>query len=94
MDALHKLDEGNLALETPPDPKTGTILLMLDTLGWINRITTHIPDPGCHCQRFYVAYSIRTRVAVLSADGHSSRFALNPPAKVCGGSRGGVTFFL
>jgi hypothetical protein len=58
MDALQKLDDGNLALETPPDPRTGATSILLDPLEWIHRITSHIPDPGRHCQRFYGAYSI------------------------------------
>jgi hypothetical protein len=32
MDALQRLDDGNLALETPPDPRTGATLLALDPL--------------------------------------------------------------
>jgi hypothetical protein len=62
MDALHKLDDGRLALETPPDPKTGATSIVLDPLEWIHRITAHIPNPGSHCQRFYGAYSNRGRV--------------------------------
>ena len=54
MDALQQLDDGNLALETPADPRTGATLLALDPLEWMHRITAHIPDPGRHCQRFYV----------------------------------------
>jgi hypothetical protein len=62
MDALEKLDDGTLALETPPDPRTGATRVVLDPLEWIHRITAHIPDPGSHCQRFYGAYSNRGRV--------------------------------
>jgi hypothetical protein len=72
MDALHKLDDGNLVLETPPDPRTGATSIMLDPLEWIHRITSHIPDPGRHCQRFYGAYSNRARVAVSPAVGSST----------------------
>ena len=39
MDALQKLDDGRLALETPPDPRTGATILSLDPLEWIHRIT-------------------------------------------------------
>jgi hypothetical protein len=52
MDALEKLDDGNLTLETPPDPPTGGTRVALEPLEWIRRITAHIPDPGSHCQRF------------------------------------------
>jgi hypothetical protein len=72
MDALHKLDDGRLALGTPPDPKTGATAIVLDPLEWIHRIAAHIPDPGRHCQRFYGAYSNRARVDVSSADGRST----------------------
>jgi hypothetical protein len=30
MDALHKLDDGNLVLETPPDSKSGATAIALD----------------------------------------------------------------
>jgi len=62
MDALERLNDGTLALETPPDPRTGATRVVLDPLEWIHRITAHIPDPGNHCQRFYGAYSNRGRV--------------------------------
>jgi hypothetical protein len=69
MDALQELEDGNLVLETPPDPRTGTTLLALDPLECIHRITAHIPDPGRHCQRLYGTYSNRVRVARSSAVG-------------------------
>jgi hypothetical protein len=68
MDALQKLDDGNLVLETPPDPRSGATSIALDPLEWIHRITSHIPDPGRHCQRFYGAYSNRARISVSPAD--------------------------
>ena len=72
MDALRKLDERKLALETPPDPRTGATHLVLDPLEWIHRITAHIPDPGRHCQRFYGAYSNRGRVVKSWAQSESA----------------------
>jgi hypothetical protein len=39
MDALRKLEDGNLALETPLDPRSGGTLLVLDPHEWIHRIT-------------------------------------------------------
>jgi hypothetical protein len=78
MDALQKLEDGRLALETPPDPRTGAALLALDPLERIHRITAHIPDPGRHGQRFYGAYSNRARVTISSAAGDSARAAANP----------------
>jgi hypothetical protein len=67
MDALEKLEDGTLSLDTPPDPRTGATRVVLDPLEWIHRITAHIPDPGKHCQRFYGAYSNRGRVATARA---------------------------
>ena len=75
MDALHKLDDGKLALETPPDPRTGATLIVLDPLEWIHRITSHIPDAGRHCQRFYGAYSNRARVTLSSVPCNSAASA-------------------
>jgi len=72
MDALEKLDDGNLVLETPPDPRTGATSIELDPIEWIHRITSHIPDPGRHCQRFYGAYSNRARISATPADGESA----------------------
>jgi hypothetical protein len=67
MDALQKLEDGRLAIETPPDPRTGATSIALDPLAWIHRITAHIPDPGRQGQRFYGAYSNRARVIPSSA---------------------------
>jgi hypothetical protein len=39
MDALQKRQDGTLALETPPDPRTGATILVLDLLEWIYPIT-------------------------------------------------------
>ena len=67
MHALEMLDDGSLALETPPNPRTGATCVVLDPLDWIHRITAHIPDPGSHCQRFCGAYSNRGRAPRLPA---------------------------
>jgi len=72
MDALEKQADGRLAMETPPDPKTGATSMEMDPLAWIHRITSHIPDPGRHCQRFYGAYSNRGRVRLDPADGEGA----------------------
>jgi hypothetical protein len=72
MDALRELDDGRLAMETPPDPRTGATSIELDPLEWIHRITSHLPDPGKHCQRFYGAYSNRGRIRLDPADGESA----------------------
>jgi hypothetical protein len=73
MDALEKLKDGRLAIETSPDPRTGETTIELDPLEWIHRIASHIPDPGRHCQRFYGAYSNRARIPAASDEGKSTR---------------------
>jgi hypothetical protein len=72
MDALENQADGRLAMKTPPDPKTGATSIEMDQLAWIHRITSHIPDPGRHCQRFYGAYSNRGRVRLDPADGEGA----------------------
>ena len=81
LDALQKLNNGRLALETPPDPRTGATFLALDPLEWIHRITAHIPDPGRHCQRFYGTYSNRARAAISSAHDGDAQPVANPNAE-------------
>ncbi len=46
MDVLHKLDDGNLVLETPTNPKTGVTSIVLDPFEWIHiiRLTSRIRD--------------------------------------------------
>jgi hypothetical protein len=76
MDALQKRPDGTLGLETPPDPRTGATLLVLDPLEWIHRITAHIPDPGRHTRRSYGAYCNRSRVtarATLERPDHAAQ---------------------
>ena len=72
MDALQKRADGTLALETRPDFRTGATLLVLDPLEWIQRITSHIPDPGQHTRRSYGAYSNRSRVTARAARDRTS----------------------
>jgi hypothetical protein len=61
MDALEKRDDGTLAMQTPPDPRTGADRVVFDPLEWIQNITAHILDPGQHSTRYYGAYSNRAR---------------------------------
>jgi hypothetical protein len=75
MDALQPLDDGRLALETPPDPRSGATLLVLDALEWIHRIVAHIPDPGQHTRRSYGAYCNRARVTAPAAQAKSGSAA-------------------
>ena len=71
MDALQQRPDGTLAMETPPDPRSGATLVVLDPLEWIHRITAHIPDPGQHTRRSYGAYCNRARVAAAAGQGES-----------------------
>jgi predicted nucleic acid-binding protein len=89
MDALHELEDGNLALTTPPDPRTGTTVLTFDPLEWIHRITAHIPNPGSHCQRYYGEYSNRARATVSTASGVNAGAAADaqPEQDNCGFSQ-------
>ena len=41
MDALRQRPDGTLAMETPPDPRSGATLIVLDPLEWIHRITAY-----------------------------------------------------
>ena len=61
MDALEKRDDGTLAMQTPPDPRTGADRVVFDPLEWIHRIAAHSPDRGLHSTRDYHAYSNRAR---------------------------------
>ena len=78
MNALHKLQDGNLALATPPDPRTGATVLAFDPLEWIHRITAHIPNQGSHCQRYYGEYSNRARATTSPAVGPGATADLQP----------------
>jgi hypothetical protein len=77
-DALRTLDDDNLALETPPDPRTGATLVILDPPEWIYRIATPIPQPPGHCQRFYGAYSNRGRMVRSREQGAGDPAAQTP----------------
>jgi hypothetical protein len=72
MDALQQRPDGTLAMETPPDPRSGATRVVLDPLQWIHRnITALIPDPGQHTRRSYGAYCNRARVAAAAGQGES-----------------------
>ena len=54
MNALRKLEDGPLSLETPPEPRTGASTITLDPLEWIHRLTAHVPDPGRNLISIYI----------------------------------------
>ena len=43
-------------------------------------ITSHIPDPGRHCQRFYGAYSNRARISMAAPDDETAGATRSGPA--------------
>jgi hypothetical protein len=59
---------GKVTVRAISHPRTGATSIELDPLEWIHRITSHIPDPGRHCQRFYGAYCNRSRIRVGPAE--------------------------
>ena len=64
IDSLGRREDGSLEIQTPPDPRTGATLRILDTLEWIHTVAAHIPDRGQHQVRYYGAFSNRARSAV------------------------------
>jgi hypothetical protein len=57
-------------------------LKSVQTAAWLWKcgITSHVPDPGRHCQRFYEAYSNRGRIPVAIPEDDN---AASPRAKHC-----------
>ena len=41
-----RIADGNLVIDTPPDPRTVATSITLDPLEWIRRFASHIQDPG------------------------------------------------
>jgi hypothetical protein len=69
---IHRLFIGQ---GTPPDPRSGATLIVLDPLEWIHRITAHVPEPGQHTRRSYGAYCNRARVTANAAQVNSDNAA-------------------
>jgi hypothetical protein len=53
--------EGQVLISTPPDPRTGESIKLLDPLEWVHAITSQIPDPGQHTVLYFGAYANRSR---------------------------------
>ena len=62
--ALRFREDGRVEVETPPDPVTGSTVLVLDRLELVHALCQQIPDKGMHLVRFYGAYSNRRRGAL------------------------------
>ena len=43
--------DGRVEVETPPDPRTGATVLVLDALDLVHAAVTQIPDPRRHLVR-------------------------------------------
>ena len=67
-DSICQRDDGLLQITTPPDPRTGSTVHLLDPLDWIHAVTAHIPDRGRHCVRYYGAFANRARAPKASSD--------------------------
>ena len=83
LDALRPLPTGQVAVHTPPDPRTGATELVLHPLDWIHAITTQIPDRGQHLTRYYGYYACRTRGARAAAPSSKQpEHSNDPPPEV------------
>ena len=60
-DAVHRLPDGRVLVETPPHHESGEVSLEFDPIDWIHRITRHVPARNVHLTRWYGAYSCRAR---------------------------------
>jgi Putative transposase len=67
-DSIRRRDDGLLQITTPPDPRTGSTVRLLDPLDWIHAVTAHIPDRGRHCVRYYGALANRARSPKTSSE--------------------------
>ena len=61
MGSVMLTPEGQVLISTPPDPRTGESIKILDPLEWIQAITSQIPDPRQHVALYYGAYANRAR---------------------------------
>ena len=75
-----------MEVETPPDPRTGATVLVLDALDLVHAAVTQIPDPRRHLVRHQGAYANRVRRRLRAA-----REAARAAAAASGPSSGPVT---
>ena len=61
MDRITVADDGRIHLAIPPDQRTGDIVLALDPMEWIRKVTNQIPEPRMHTTRSYGPYANRCR---------------------------------
>ena len=61
LHAIRDRPDGKVELDTPPDPKTGARVKVLDRLDFIHAVCQQIPDAKLHQVRYYGAYSCKKR---------------------------------
>ena len=61
MGSVRERAGGKIAIDTPPDPKTGARVKVLDRLDFIHAVCQQIPDAKLHQVRYYGAYSCKKR---------------------------------
>ena len=69
MGSVSLTPEGRVLVTTPPDPRTGEEVKVLDPLDFVHAVTNQIPDAGSHTIRYLGAYAncIRKRHVVRQA---------------------------
>jgi hypothetical protein len=61
MGSVSLTPEGQVLVTTPPDPRTGSDVRILDPLEFVHALTNQIPDAGSHTIRYLGAYATRIR---------------------------------
>ena len=79
-------EDGRVEVETPPDPRTGATVLVLDALDFVHAAVTQIPDPRRHLVRHQGAYANRVRRRLRAAR-EAARAAGARPGRRPGRSR-------
>ena len=65
--AVREQGDGRIAVDTPPDPRTGATVKVLDRLDFVHAVCQQIPDRGLHQVRYYGAYANRKRRVIREA---------------------------
>ena len=65
--AVRERPDGQIEVDTPPDPKTGSTVKVLDRLDFVHALCQQIPDHGLHQSRYWGAYSNSKRRALRQA---------------------------
>ena len=65
--AVRERPDGRIEIDTPPDPKTGSTVKVLDRLDFVHALCQQIPDKGRHEVRYLGAYANAKRRALRQA---------------------------